>query len=170
MTPRLRRLENDFAEMVERFAQDPYVDVIPVGPAPAQQYQIVYKVPSLRRLLNNELREVPQTVVNLFLPAGYPREKPYAETVEEVFHPNFGRYICIADFWSPAQSLSDIVVLIGEMLQWKKFNIRSPLNAIAAEWSVEHPQEIPLSNIEIGVKQINVEVQLVGEISNFTEQ
>ena len=155
--------------MVDRFKDDSHVDVIPVGTSPAQQYQIVFKVPSLRRLPNNELREVPQTVVNLYLPAGYPREKPYAEAVDEVFHPNFGKYICIADFWSPAQSLSDIVVLIGDMLQWKKFNIRSPLNAIAAEWSVEHPQEIPLSHIELGVKQATVEVQLVGEISNFTD-
>ena len=169
MTPRLRRLENDYSEVIARFVHDPHVEVIPVGTSPAQQYQLVYKVPSLRRLLNNELREVPQTVVNLFLPAGYPREKPYAEAVEEVFHPNFGKYVCIADFWSPAQSLSDIVVLIGDMLQWKKFNIRSPLNAIAAEWSVEHPEEIPLSDFEIGVKQVSVEVQLVGEISNFTE-
>jgi hypothetical protein len=32
------------------------------------------------------------------------------------------------------------------MLQWKKFNIRSPLNAIAAEWSQDHLNEIPLGD------------------------
>jgi ubiquitin-protein ligase len=149
MNPRLRRLENDYQEVRKRFDGDMRLKITPVGTNPPQQYQIIYSVPSLR-INGNAPFIANNTVVNLTLPIGYPKDKPHAETLDEVFHPNFGSWICIADFWSPAQSLADIIVLIGDMLQWKKYNIRSPLNAIAAEWAVEHSAEIPLSDIELG--------------------
>jgi hypothetical protein len=38
------------------------------------------------------------------------------------------------------------------MLQWKKYNIRSPLNALAAEWSQNNQNKIPLGSIEEGAK------------------
>lgn len=152
MNPRLKRLENDYLEIRKRFDGDPHLTVVPVGPAPPQQYQVTYRVPSLRLdgASGNTPYIVRQTVVNISLPVGYPREKPHAESLDVVFHPNFGSWVCIADFWSPAQSLADIIVLIGDMLQWRKYNIRSPLNAVAAEWAVAHQAEIPLDSIEVG--------------------
>jgi ubiquitin-protein ligase len=54
------------------------------------------------------------------------------------------------DHWAPATQLTDLVREIGEMLQWQKYNIRSPLNADAAEWSQSHQSELPLSTISIG--------------------
>jgi ubiquitin-protein ligase len=160
MNPRLRRLENDYQEIRRRFDGDSSVEVLPLGTVPPQQYQIIYRVPSLRINVNNSPVMVPQTIINLSLPAGYPREKPNAVAIDPVFHPNFGNYVCIADFWSPAQSLSDIIVLMGDMLQWKKFNIRSPLNAVAAEWAVEHASEIPIGNVELGVIDTALEIKI----------
>jgi ubiquitin-protein ligase len=55
------------------------------------------------------------------------------------------------DHWAPATRLVDLIREIGEMLQWQKYNIRSPLNAEAAEWSQSHQNELPLSNISLGV-------------------
>jgi hypothetical protein len=46
------------------------------------------------------------------------------------------------------------------MLQWKKFNIRSPLNAVAAEWAVEHANEVPIGNIELGVIDTGLEIKI----------
>jgi ubiquitin-protein ligase len=80
---------------------------------------------------------------------GYPKEKPHAVSHEQIFHPNFGDYICIADFWSPAQTLAEIVLDIGEMLQWQKYNIQSPLNAIAADWAVKNGSELPVGRINL---------------------
>lgn len=161
MNPRLRRLENDYQEIRRRFDGDSYVEVLPLGTVPPQQYQLIYRVPSLRINMSNSPVMVPQTIINLSLPMGYPREKPNAVAIDPVFHPNFGNYVCIADFWSPAQSLSDIIVLMGDMLQWKKFNIRSPLNAVAAEWAVEHGGEIPIGNIELGVIDTDLEIKIL---------
>jgi ubiquitin-protein ligase len=102
------------------------------------------------------------TVVDFVLPINYPREKPHAVALEKVFHPNFGEYVCIADFWSPAQKLADIILDVGEMLQWQKYNIKSPLNAVAADWAVKHKDELPVGdkNLSLGIQSPVVSVKL----------
>lgn len=172
MNPRLRRLEADYREIRRRFDGDPYTTIIPIGPIPPDRYQVIYSVPSLRREGSKDVMKTAQTTVTISLPIGYPREKPHAETADAVFHPNFGNYICIADFWAPGQSLGDIIVDIGDMLQYRKYNIRSPLNAVAAEWANANAASLPLSNIEVGavLAPITLVVQEVHETPNDDDQ
>ena len=153
MNPRLRRLETDYRELRTRFDGDPNITITPIGPMPPERYQIIYRVPSLRLDASNNPVRAQQTVVTLTLPADYPRGKPHAEALDLVFHPNFGSYVCIADFWAPGQTLGDIVANIGDMLQFKKYNIRSPLNAVAAEWANDHASTLPIGDIELGTQQ-----------------
>lgn len=150
MNPRIRRLEADYRELRSRFDGDPNITITPIGPMPPEKYQLIYRVQSLRLDESNSPVRSGMTVVTMTLPADYPRGKPYAETMDPVFHPNFGAYVCIADFWAPGQTLGDIVVSIGDMLQFKKYNIRSPLNAIAAEWANTHATSLPIGMVEIG--------------------
>ena len=145
-SPRQMRLENDYRSIRTKLDANPYIDVQPQGPAPFERYRVVYRVPSLRLDAQNRPVEAPITVVDFELPLSYPKDKPRAVAVGAVvFHPNFGDYVCIADFWSPAQSLLDIILEVGEMLQWQKYNILSPLNAIAANWAAENRDILPLS-------------------------
>jgi ubiquitin-protein ligase len=60
------------------------------------------------------------------------------------------------DFWAPSTQLSDIVKDIGEMLQWQKLNIRSPLNAQAADWSQNNKGHYPLGDFQLGSKQVKI--------------
>jgi ubiquitin-protein ligase len=91
---------------------------------------------------------------------GYPKEKPRAVALEDVFHPNFGDYVCIADFWSPAQSLGDIIIDVGEMLQWQKYNILSPLNAVAANWATANIHQLPVGNLDLQKATADVSVTI----------
>lgn len=163
MNPRLRRLESDYRELRSRFDGDPAITITPVGAMPPERYQIIYRVPALRLREDGELERLDLTVITLTLPASYPRDKPHAVALESVFHPNFGSYICIADFWAPGQSLGDIVVSIGEMLQFKKYNIRSPLNAIAAEWASTNAESLPIGQVEIGASLTAIQIKVKAE-------
>jgi len=138
---------------------------VPVGPAPAERYRISYQVPALRRTETNELDRVDLVVVDIALPSGYPREKPYCTTPTAIFHPNFGNYICIADFWSPSNTLVDVIVQIGDMLQYKLYNTGSPLNALAARWVVDNLDRVPIGNYEL----LPVEPEIVLGAESFTE-
>lgn len=158
MNPRQRRLEGDYSQIVTRFSGSPHVSVLPVGPFPYDRYRVLYAVPGLRLDATNTPRVVQPHIVDIYLPAGYPREKPYATTVEPVFHPNFGEHICLADFWSPAQSLADIIVQIADMLQYRRYNIRSPLNAVAAEWANRFRASLPIGNYDIAPADVQITV------------
>jgi hypothetical protein len=37
------------------------------------------------------------------------------------------------------------------MLQWQKYNIRSPLNAVAADWAVKHRDELPVGDKDLSL-------------------
>lgn len=150
-SPRISRLQNDYVQLRARFDGHPNIAVEPIGALPPERYQLIYNVPALRLDEQNRPVMVNRTFVTLTLPMGYPKEKPHAVAHEQIFHPNFGDYVCIADFWSPAQSLADIVLDIGEMLQWQKYNIQSPLNAVAADWATKNGHELPVGNFDLAV-------------------
>lgn len=156
LSPRQRRLQSDQDELLRTFTGHSHIAVRPVGAPPYEQYQVVYALPGLITDSNNALQVWGQHVVNVTLPAGYPRDKPYCTCESPIFHPNFGSYICIADFWSPSQSLVDVIVQIGDMLQYKLYNVRSPLNAVAARWVAENLSRIPISDINLRPAQPDV--------------
>lgn len=149
MPPRLRRLQADYAQLTAAFAGHPAVRVEPLGPMPPERYRILYAVAGLRLGPDRQVWRAYQHVIDIYLPAGYPREKPYAVSAVEVFHPNFGAHVCIADFWSPSQSLVDVVSQIGDMLQYKLYNVRSPLNAVAAKWAMENQYQLPVGDVSV---------------------
>jgi ubiquitin-protein ligase len=162
-SPRLTRLENDYNLLRSKFDGHPNIRVEALGPVPPEHYRVTYDVDSLRIDQSNRPVVVKTTVVDIDLPSGYPREKPHAVAHGTVFHPNFGQYVCIADFWSPAQSLADIVLEIGEMLQWQKYNVQSPLNAIAADWAVKNRDNLPVGEIELSKKTSEVNIIVKGD-------
>ena len=143
-SPRTRRLTADAQRLHDAFTGHPAVHVEALGPAPAERYRVVYGVPGLRLTPDHHVARAYQHVVEVYLGAGYPREKPYVVSQTPVFHPNFGSHVCIADHWTPSQSLVDVVVQMGEMLQWQAFNTRSPLNAVAARWAAENTHQLPV--------------------------
>lgn len=149
MNPRLRRLGADHEKLTLAFAGHPTVAVEALGAPPPDRYRVVYNVPGLRIDAEHRVTRSQQHVVQILLPPGYPRDKPYCTVDAPVFHPNFGNYICIADFWSPSQSLVDVVVQIGDMLQYKLYNTRSPLNAVAARWAQENLASLPVGRVEL---------------------
>jgi ubiquitin-protein ligase len=156
---REKRLDSDYRMLRSTFEGEDMVEIRAVGTAPFEKYMLVYKVPSLRLNSTGQPMRVDATVVEITLPAEYPKMPPTARTVagDVVFHPNFNAAkICLADHWSPSFQLADIVREIGELLTWQKFNIRSPLNAVAAEWSQQHMDEIPLARVNLGGNPVSI--------------
>jgi len=156
VNPRLNRLEADYRELRKRFDGDPNIIIQPNGALPPERYTVIYKVPSLRLSSTNSVVVVDQTVIQVVLPATYPKERPFVSSIDLVFHPNFGmdQSVCIADWWSPARSLADIFVEIGDMLQMRKYNVQSPLNAQAAEWSVINESTLPIGQVDLGITDV----------------
>lgn len=148
VSPRERRLLSDAQQVHAAFLGHPFIRVMPVGPPPTERYRVIYDCPGLwLDATTNQTRVRGQHVVDIYLPPEYPREKPYCTSPNPVFHPNFANYVCIADYWSPGQALVDVIIQIGDMLQYKLYNTDSPLNAIAARWVLLNLDKVPLGDL-----------------------
>jgi ubiquitin-protein ligase len=153
MNPRLRRLAADSEILRTEFAGHPNITVIPLRPEPSDAYRVAYKLRGVVLSADGETAYADQHTVTVQLPAGYPRDKPLVTADTAVFHPNFGanpgEEVCIGDYWSPARGLADIIVAVGEMIQFQRYNVRSPLNSVAARWVAANESAFPVGTVNL---------------------
>jgi len=150
MNPRLRRLLSDYEKVRTEFAGHPYIDVIPLGGQPPERYRVTYRLKGLRwDKRQSRPIVVSQHVAEIILHQEYPREKPQCRMLTEIWHPNFGPYICIGDHWAAGETLADVIVQIGDMIQYKSYNPKSPLNGLAARWALDNRAYLPVGNIDL---------------------
>ncbi|MBJ7469891.1 MAG: hypothetical protein JHD16_01250 [Solirubrobacteraceae bacterium] len=149
----------DFEAIRAELAGHPHVRVEPLGGMPPERYRITYLLKSLR-IEGDQPFVAEEHIVDLQLPLGYPREQPIAVPKSDVFHPNVDptKY-CIADYWSAGQPLTDIIVKMGEMLQFRVYNVGSPLNAVAARWVAEHEELLPIGDVDLGTADFDIELR-----------
>jgi len=150
MNPRILRLNADYEKMRTEFLGHKYVKVEPVGPIPPERYIVTYRVPGIRwDTASNRPFVVNEHIAEIYLHSDYPREKPKCVLKTPIWHPNFGSYICIGDHWAAGETLVDIIVQIGDMIQYKSYNPKSPLNGAAARWAVENRHMFPVGRVDI---------------------
>jgi ubiquitin-protein ligase len=157
-SPRMRRLASDYEAVRGEFSGHPVVTVTPVGFTPPETYQVNYQVPGLT--LDGDIPKYSHLHrAELRLPLGYPREQPYCVPLTPMFHPNISDHFCIADYWFAGQSLVDTIRKIGDMIQYRIYNTKSPLNATAAYWAEKHPDLFPLEgSVDLGVPEIDISI------------
>jgi ubiquitin-protein ligase len=166
MNPRLRRLQADYDEVRATFSGHAHVYVEPIGPQrPPDTYRMTFHLPGLELQGSNPVVRELHTV-EVKLPRNYPAEKPYCVPLTPIFHPNIRDYFCIADYWAAGETIVDVVVKLGDMIQWRVFNPKSPLDATAAKWAVQQEQSspdlFPIGNVDLGVADFDVSVQPQG--------
>ena len=162
MNPRIRRLQTDYDTVREAFSGHPNVRIEAFGTSePPDMYRIHYRVQGLALDEQNVPAYRGEHEVELQLPLRYPTEKPYARPVSPMFHPNIKGFFCTADHWAPDTTLVDLIVQMGDMIQWKQYNLASPLDAIAADWASEHEGEghFPIDNVDLAVGEIEIEIK-----------
>lgn len=170
MTPaRIKRLYSDFEEVKKNFAGHKNIIVTPIGGEPPEKYHVTYFVNGIYLLPDGSIETLGRHEVEIALPSEYPRYKPLCTIQTPIWHPNFrDGQICIGDIWGAGESLSDIIVNIGDMIQYKSWNSYSPLSADAAQWAMENKHLFPVGNINLFYSDYasareNVEIDLEGE-------
>jgi ubiquitin-protein ligase len=146
MQARIRRLRSDFEQVTALFAEHPFVRIVSSEGEPPEKYTFEIRV---RGLVAQEDDVAPRPGLihraEVFLPLDYPRRPPFCRMITPVFHPNIDpQKICIGDHWSAGQSLALMVTRIAEMICFQSYNLKSPLNARAAEWAEHNIARLPL--------------------------
>ena len=152
MTARERRLMSDYEQVKKDFAGHKNIIVTPIGEEPPEKYHVTYFVNGIYLLPDGRIETLGRHEVDITLHADYPRYKPICKITTPIWHPNFrDGQICIGDIWGAGESLSDIIINIGDMIQYKSWNSYSPLSADAAQWAMDNKHLFPVGNVELNI-------------------
>lgn len=174
MDARMRRLVSDYEQVKKDFAGHKNIIVTPVGEEPIEKYNVTYFVNGIYLLEDGRIETLGRHEVEITLHAEYPRYKPLCKILTPIWHPNFrDGQICIGDIWGAGESLTDIIINIGDMIQYKSWNSYSPLSADAAQWAAENKHLFPVGNIDLNIadyasEKDKVEIDLFDEEGNKT--
>lgn len=170
MTARMRRLASDYAQVKKDFAGHKNIIVTPIGEEPPERYHVTYFVNGIYLAPDGQVMMLSRHEVEITLHSDYPRYKPICRILTPIYHPNFrDGQICIGDIWGAGESLSDIIVNIGHMIQYKSWNSFSPLSAEAAQWAIENKHLFPVGNVDLYITDYASANQGV-EIDLFDEE
>ena len=165
-TPRMRRLRGDYELMVELDARSDLISFKASSPnpnIPPERYIVTFKcksITSVDRQGNPKFGEYHQ--VEIYLHNQYPHRWPGMKWLTPIWHPNINHLngsVCIdAAWWAASRSLDRLVIMLGEMLQYKNFHDDPtkppfPWDAEAARWCREYrkkqPNIFPLDHREL---------------------
>lgn len=179
MDARLRRIASDYEQVKKDFAGHKNIIVTPVGPEPPEKYHVTYFVNGIYLLDDGRIESLGRHEVEITLHADYPRYKPICRILTPIWHPNFrDGEICIGDIWGAGESLTDIIINIGDMIQYKSWNAFSPLSADAAQWAVNNKHLFPVGDVDLYIADYasakdDVEIDLYsdeGEVIGETKE
>lgn len=165
-SPRMRRLRSDHQRMVELDARSDLIDVqafTATKGMPPERYIVTYRVPSIvgvDKKGNPKIAEEHQ--VEIYLHSDYPHRWPGLKWMTPIWHPNINHEngsVCIdAAWWGAARALDRLVIMMGEMLQYKNFHDDPtkppfPWDQEAAAWCrtyrSKNPNVFPLDQQEL---------------------
>lgn len=164
--PRVRRLRADHERMIELAARSNLIKIKTIESAlgmPPERYIVTYKVNSVIGIDDKgEPRMGKNHQVEIYLHSDYPQRWPGLKWLTPVWHPNISHIdgsVCIdAAWWGAARSLDRLVIMMGEMLEYKNFHDDPdtppfPWDKEAAEWCrkyrKKHPNFVPTDNREL---------------------
>ena len=146
---RLRRLIADGAALQQLAAESAFIEISEACGDPAELYVVTFRCKGLVR----PDRSLPPSIstvhqVEIYLHRNYPRQQPRLTWRTAIFHPNIlsgdrNGGVCLGG-WSPAETLADVCVRLAEMIQYKNYNPRDPLDLEAARWAAQHSAHFPI--------------------------
>jgi ubiquitin-protein ligase len=165
-SPRVRRLRGDLQRMRELAARSSLIgfkakDVR--GEAPPERYIVTFSCKSIIGVDKaGEPKFGEHHQVEVYLHNQYPQRWPGLKWLTPIWHPNINHIngsVCIdAAWWTAARSLDRLMIMLGEMLQYKNFHDDPtkppfPWDPEAARWCRDyrraHPDAFPVDGREL---------------------
>lgn len=164
--PRLRRLRKDY-ELIQEVAARSDLIQVKAGRTragmPPERYIVTF---TCRGIIGLDRRGNPKIgsrhQVEIYLHNQYPQRWPGMKWMTPIWHPNINHAngsVCIdAAWWSASRSLDRLVVMLGEMVQYKNFHDDPkkppfPWDMEAARWCrnyrKKHPKFFPVDSREL---------------------
>lgn len=165
-SPRMRRLKADHDLMQELRARSDLIEFQAKSTRrglPPERYIVTYKCKGIVAIdRNGRPKYGNRHQVEIYLHSQYPQRWPGMKWLTPVWHPNINHLngsVCIdAAWWTASRSLDRLVIMIGEMVQYKNFHDDPtkppfPWDPEAARWCrsyrAKHPHVFPVDQREL---------------------
>lgn len=136
MLERDKRIKNDAQHMEKLLSSSNLItfhSVSDVNGIAPDRYIVEFKCKGLIRE-GGQLAISNYHKIMIYLHADYPTQQPRIGWVTPIFHPNIkGGNVCLGRSWTPAMTLDELCIVLGEMIQYKLYNLNDPLDGFAAE-------------------------------------
>ena len=155
-SPRMRRLRADHKRMIDIAAQSDLIEFKTTEARkglPPERYIVTYKCKGIVGVdKNGKPKMGSKHQVEIYLHNQYPQRWPGMQWLTPVWHPNINHLngsVCVdAAWWTASRSLDRLVIMIGEMVQYKNYHDDPtkppfPWDPEAARWSRKYRQENP---------------------------
>jgi ubiquitin-protein ligase len=134
------RLEKDYKRMEKLSRKSSLISFQCTSPL-RDEYEVSFTCKGI--VLKGDKPEVlDKHLVKIKLGVNYPFEPPRLECVVPIFHPNVNSEtgeICIQGApWDSTRHLDDVCIQIGEMIQYKNFNVSNRWNKDAAVYAIKN--------------------------------
>lgn len=145
---RYARLAIEYTKLMNLAARSSVIEIQPVEVQPGwppEKYVITYRcrgIAAVDQQQNPQVSDFHQ--VSMYMGSDYPLKEPYLRWLTPIWHPNIEHlephHVCTNNVqnWYAAKPLAELVVAMGEMVQYKHYHAKwispFPLDRAAAEW------------------------------------
>ena len=142
------RLRNDFQKVRELEDRSEFIRIVRAEGDPPEKYVIRYSVKGVENITGSGsplYRE--HHDVSVYLHAEYPLKQPQLKWMTPIFHPNIHvtGAVCIGAWWA-AKTLDELLLTLGDMVTYKNYDPRDPMNSKAASWALRNKNQFPVDN------------------------
>ena len=159
------RLRNDHKRLRDLVNRSELIHIIRAEGDPPEKYLIrftcrgVEKIAPGGRPVYREVHEV-----SIYLHAEYPLKQPQLKWHTPIFHPNIhsSGAVCIGAWW-PAKTLDELLLTLGEMVQYKNLGPKDPMNSKAASWALRNKRNFPVDKRPLKGRSLEDEIVIVAD-------
>lgn len=145
------RLRNDYNKVKALVDNSDLIELVRTDGNPPDKYQIRYLCRSVEKVDGKGAPTVSAVhEVSIYLHAEYPIKQPQLKWLTPIFHPNIHNTgaVCIGAWW-PAKTLDELILTMGDMLQFKNYDPKDPMNSKAAAWALRNKHRFPIDDREL---------------------
>jgi ubiquitin-protein ligase len=151
---RQERLVLEYRRLVRLTEHSAFIQIDPIEVQtdyPPEKYVVTFTCIGIERIdekKSPKFSEFHQVLISL--PSDFPLHEPYLKWLTPIWHPNIQheepRHVCTNSIqsWWPGKFLSELVICLGEMIQYKNYHadwcFPYPLDREAAEWVTKYAE------------------------------
>jgi ubiquitin-protein ligase len=150
------RLRNDYQRIRNLVNRSEFIHILSTDGDPVERYIIRFTCDGVEKLnAAGQPVIIKNHEVSIYLHAEYPLKQPQLKWLSPIFHPNIHvtGAVCIGAWWA-AKTLDELLLTLGEMIQYKNYDPKDPMNSKAAAWALRNKHLFPIDKRDLKGKSL----------------